>query len=84
MTKYQIIFALSTLFIILVAVIFKDRVKAAFMGLKLSTDNRTKKNIATVKGHFNEVEQSVTNKSGDLSQKNEARVEGEGNKLKQL
>lgn len=77
-----IIFAIAAA-VILVAVLFSKKVKAAFMGLKLDSDNRSRKNIVEIKGNKNSVEQSTSKKTSELSQENRVKIDGDESKIKQ-
>ena len=77
-----IIFAIAAV-VILLAVLFSKKVKGAFMGFKLDSDNRSRKNIVEIKGNKNSVEQSTSKKTSELSQENRAKIDGDESKVKQ-
>jgi len=77
--KY-IIYAILAVAIIL-GVILKDKIKASFLGMKLTAGNKTRKNKAKINGDDNELEQGSGAKGSPAN--NRADINGKGNKVKQ-
>ncbi|MEZ5045342.1 MAG: hypothetical protein R2828_35935 [Saprospiraceae bacterium] len=83
MDNTALIFGLAVLLVILLAVIFNDRVKAAFKGFSIGTDNRYKENQADIKGSKNKVKQGTHKSPDDSSEKNTMKLEGDENEFEQ-
>lgn len=66
---------------IILAVILKDKIKASFLGMKLSAGNKTRKNKVEINGDDNELEQGSGAKSSPAN--NRADISGKGNKVRQ-
>lgn len=77
--KYIIYIVLAVA--VILAVIFKDKIKASFMGLKLNAENTTRRNKADIKGDQNKVKQRSNSKS--LPVNNSAGIKGSGNDVEQ-
>lgn len=69
--------------VIVLAIIFKDRVKAAFMGLTVDTDNRKNKNQLDITGEQNKVRQGKGTVTGDVPTSNRANIAGNSNEIDQ-
>ncbi|MBC7904462.1 MAG: hypothetical protein H7Y27_13640 [Gemmatimonadaceae bacterium] len=75
---------IGAILVILLAIIFKDRVKAAFGGLTIDSDGRTNKNTAKVEGEQNIVKQGTrTAANTELPTVNKTNIEGKGNDIEQ-
>ena len=77
--KY-IIYALLAVAVIL-SIIFRDKIKVSFMGLKLFAQSIFRRNKAKIDGDDNDLEQSSSSKNSPVN--NNANIKGSGNKIKQ-
>jgi len=82
MNNQALIFGIAA-FVVLIAIIFNDRVKAAFKGFSIGTDNRYKENELNIDGDENKVRQGTRKNPGDASEKNSATIKGKGNDVDQ-
>lgn len=83
MSNSTLIFGIAALVVILIAIIFNDKVKATFRGLAIGTDNRYKENQIEVKGQGNKIKQGVNKSPDDSSEKNTLNLEGDANEIEQ-
>lgn len=83
MNNQSLILGLAILVVILIAIIFNDRVKAVFKGFKIGTDNRIKENVIEFKGSDNTLKQGTRKSPDDSSERNTMKFEGDGNKTDQ-
>lgn len=77
------IFGIGVLVVILLAIIFNDRVKASFKGFSIGTDNRYKKNELELEGKGNKVKQGTRNSPEQLSESNTLKAKGDENEIEQ-
>ncbi len=66
---------------IILAIIFKDKVKASFMGMKLNAENGSRRSHADVDGKGNKVTQGSNLSKTPAN--NSAKVRGEDNEVEQ-
>jgi len=78
---YKYIVSALIVIVILFAVIFKDKVKASFMGLMLNSENTKRKNSANIRGENNKVNQGSNPKSTPVD--NTAKITGSSNEIDQ-
>ena len=83
MDNSALIFGIAVLTVILIAVVFNDRVKAVFKGFQIGTDNRFKKNEMEVKGDKNKVKQGLHKSPDDSSEQNKLKIEGNDSDIEQ-
>lgn len=83
MDNSTLLVGLAVLFVILIAILFNDRVKAGFKGFTIGTDNRFKQNEASIKGSKNKLKQGTHKSPDDSSEKNKMNVEGDENEFEQ-
>lgn len=83
MENASLLVALAVLLVILLAIVFNDRVKAVFNGFKIGTDNRFKENQLEVKGNKNKIKQGTRKTPEDNSEKNTLNLEGDENEINQ-
>ncbi|OOQ58538.1 hypothetical protein [Mucilaginibacter pedocola] len=76
----NIIYGLLVLALVL-AIIFKDKVKASFMGMKLNAENGSRRNKLDIDGKNNKVKQGSG--SSKTPANNTAKVRGEDHDVEQ-
>ncbi len=60
---YKLIISGLLVVAIIIAILFKDKIKTSFMGLKLASESNSRKNKISIKGNSNKVKQGNSSKS---------------------
>jgi hypothetical protein len=75
--------SIAVLVVILIAIIFNDKVKATFKGFNIGTDNRHKKNNLDLEGRGNKVKQGTRGVTEPISETNTLKARGDENEIEQ-
>ena len=83
MTTTTLIFSISAVAAIVLALLFREKVTASILGFKIKTDSKASSNQASIHGNENDVSQKSPKTSAVSTRKNNLTVDGNSNKVSQ-